>query len=728
MKRVLPPLLADLAPLWVAGLGILQIAFFSRFLPLEGEPFEWAQYLALGAMFPLLVLLGDFAVRREPLRAIVGLACLIPIALWVGPGWNLCVSLGVGQAMLLLVWLRLRVGIAGVGKAFPLRPTGIAVGIAVATLGWLVAARWVWWIEFPDWLTGSPYRMAVAFGAVLFASAAVAELSVPTREDGPAFRRFANLFAWGVFALLGTHVYDLGMTDAPGGNLGRAAFHHWGAIVESADLVRQGGWPLWDIPTQYGFLNTWILAALPFASVWQSLYVCNAVLLTLSAGIVFGLLRSLRSGPVFVGFALAASAASDFLIPGDPALLTGPFPYPSVGAYRFFWCVALLGVLAWDYDALRRGTGRGRWTLWLGSSTWLAGALWSAESAVYCTTIWLPCYVLLALRHSVGLFPGTGRWRNRLPVLVAWLALPPLLLGAAVASICVLYLNLLGEMPDARCYVEYCLALQFFALPINPSGAVGVLLLSYFAIATIGAYCLQDANPLEPLPVVVGAAAALWAVSSYFVGRSHDNNVINLTPLIVACLAAALRVLDRTQPGEAWPCWIRASVLPAFTVLLVMPLIDSAAVEQYLHDTAEGYRANVSRLLPDADPALEQLLAEAGVDADTPLAFFDNDAALPSACPRVHWKGALEPSAGTRAWLPAESMVLYMPLAPERRRIYFERFIARSRRGGWLIRPNAEPIPELAWILQEVRRTHSPRRNLGNSTWTMTWYEFGADE
>src|SRR5207244_8081385 len=99
------------------------------------------------------------------------------------------------------------------------------------------------------------------------------------------------------------------MCDPPGEDLGRTTYHHWGAIVESSHLVREGGWPLWDVPTQYGFFNTLLLAALPFSSVWQSLYVCHVVLLTVSAGIVFWLLRSLRPGLLHYIFALLTTVA-----------------------------------------------------------------------------------------------------------------------------------------------------------------------------------------------------------------------------------------------------------------------------------------------------------------------------------------------------------------------------------------------------------------------------------
>ena len=43
----------DLEPLWVGGLALAQVYLAYRWLPLHGEPYEWAQYLLLGVVLPL---------------------------------------------------------------------------------------------------------------------------------------------------------------------------------------------------------------------------------------------------------------------------------------------------------------------------------------------------------------------------------------------------------------------------------------------------------------------------------------------------------------------------------------------------------------------------------------------------------------------------------------------------------------------------------------------------
>src|ERR1700730_3543238 len=53
---------------WVAGLALVQIWLGSRWLPLKGEAYGWAQDLLLGALFPALVLTSCILNRRDQRR------------------------------------------------------------------------------------------------------------------------------------------------------------------------------------------------------------------------------------------------------------------------------------------------------------------------------------------------------------------------------------------------------------------------------------------------------------------------------------------------------------------------------------------------------------------------------------------------------------------------------------------------------------------------------------
>src|SRR5260370_41054056 len=62
----------EIEPLWVGGLAVLQIITASRWLTVSGEAYEWAQYLLLGTLYPLLLLILAIIGRLLP-RAPSGL-------------------------------------------------------------------------------------------------------------------------------------------------------------------------------------------------------------------------------------------------------------------------------------------------------------------------------------------------------------------------------------------------------------------------------------------------------------------------------------------------------------------------------------------------------------------------------------------------------------------------------------------------------------------------------
>jgi hypothetical protein len=95
-------------------------------------------------------------------------------------------------------------------------------------------------------------------------------------------------------------------------------------------------------------------------------------------------------------------------------------------------------------------------------------------------------------------------------------------------------------LPDWRGYYEYATAYTggFGAIPIDPAGNVWMPFLVFCSLLVAGLYTFKRGVKDPHLPAIVAALAGIWAVSSYFVSRSHPNNIINLTP--VYCMAVAI--------------------------------------------------------------------------------------------------------------------------------------------------------------------------------------------
>ena len=144
MKRFAQQLVADLPPLWVAGLAVLQnppAKLDAPPLPPEGGALRVGPVFAAGAVFPILVLL----LRPTPLvQTILALGSVLSILLLYRQDFAPCLVLGSSQVLLLLVLLRQRLGWQEISRVFPSQASGIVMGVVVAVLCWLVVCRWVW--------------------------------------------------------------------------------------------------------------------------------------------------------------------------------------------------------------------------------------------------------------------------------------------------------------------------------------------------------------------------------------------------------------------------------------------------------------------------------------------------------------------------------------------------------------------------------------------------------
>jgi hypothetical protein len=698
-------LAAEIEPLWIGGLALALLALGDRCLPLTGEDYEWAQYLLLGTVYPALLLALSLLARTGPTAARllyvgnVGLAVFAlaaaypilrhrfdyPFILMALIQWGL------------IAWLRRRAP-AAPGDAAPWHHGLLGQGVVLA-VSWAACTRFMYWDRFGTWIIHHAFAVVV-----LILSGLLVAWNCCRPADGEGRPgRLANLAGLLLLVLLSVRV----------GPLGRPELHHWGVLVGPAQMVQQGGWLLWDVPCQYGFLSTLTLALLPTATTWQALYVVNASICFLSAAFLFLVLRLRGQGAANFVFALAVAAAAVLIVPGIAGDRCGPQHYPSVGPFRFIWCYAILAVLFWEAH-VDLTAGPHRHILWLGCLAWLAGVLWSSESGTYCTAAWLPAYGVLLWRRARQRAGPVG-WR--VWGVLGWLCLPPILLSTAAAVIGIYYHAALGHGPDWGAFLEYALAFRdgFCALPIDPDGLVWMLLIALAAFAALCVAALRrDVSP-GLLGLAVGAWGAYWASASYFVSRCHENNATNLSCTLGLAAALTLWAVGKLPVAAAFRRCIPCALVPVLTAMLTLAFGSDLADRAMFHAVRRGYRSDVTRQLPVPQPTLRRLLGDA-VRADDPVVYLDRHGAL-SDLVRPE-RGASHP-----AWVPVYPVALLTPLPEERRRLYLARFVARCPRAGWLVQPDRGDEPALAWLFDELRRTHVPVRSVQDGGWRLTWYE-----
>jgi hypothetical protein len=744
---------AALEGLWPAGLALLQVRIVVHWRGAEVEPYEWCQYLLLGMLF-LGFLLLQWSIGRLWPRAHAAMSGLrLTLGIY---GVVTCVNFGIDQAVLSILAVAgahgLVLGILaavrkvrGSSGGMPRAATGArrprldpfgggleaAVGLGILAISWLIAARMVWWGPAADWVRGSPRAMTAFVIALLLTSANLSRLG-----EAPADRRSRlsialSLVGLVVIVLASLRVDTLG-AGGPAHPLqddGLIAFHHWGAIVGTGELIRRGGWLLWDVPSQYGFLNALIVAWLPAENVWRSFYLVNAALLSLSGGFIFLTLRSLRTGPMNFPFALAVALAAIFMIPGSPLKGTtiGPQVTPAVGAYRFVFCYALLAVLLLESRVAPR-SGSDRRLPALGCVVWLIGTLWSCESAAYCAVIWLPAYVVMAWRRATMRFPDPeGRWA-RARMMAAWAARPAILLGAALAAISLFYIARLGHAPDWRAYADFVLAMKIFALPIEPGGVVLVLLLAFCVLSVLVAAHAGRGGDLGGLSLALGAWGMLWAGASYFVGRSHEVNGMNINGLTFAAIAVGLVLTRHAGPRLARVApTVRLATAPVLVALLTTTFGLDGQVEAQVKAMRRGYRREVERLLPAADDTLARLLDRAGVRRRDPVAIACKLSDRVRAGQLMPARRVSDPD-GPRdralvheTWAPP--YVLLMVLPPDRQEVYLRRSAERHDGGRLVLQRDQEVSGS---YLDMLLKHYRPVEWQEDERWRVTRLEAGA--
>jgi hypothetical protein len=267
----------------IAGMIVLVLCV-GRALPLAGEAAEWAQYLLLGATTPLAVigLARVPAPRLTRMMAVAGALAALGYVVWSGR-W-VAVPAAAAQVLLAAAVRRRRpaaeelvVAIFAWAAVLTLTRN---IGPQVDTLGDLVAAS-------------GPAVLAVDAAILAWVTTSVAA----ARRVGTTFVHRAGLVAsLGLLALESFRVeylFDLMST------------HHWGAFVAPAEIVRQGGWLLWDTPATYGPGATLAIAAMP-TNAWDGFFWLNVLACFASATLLLVSLRCCTDGVLALALTLCA--------------------------------------------------------------------------------------------------------------------------------------------------------------------------------------------------------------------------------------------------------------------------------------------------------------------------------------------------------------------------------------------------------------------------------------
>lgn len=399
-------------------------------------------------------------------------------------------------------------------------------------VGLLIATVLPWWLRQDNWgLSISVPQAAILFVVTAASYWMLTRGGVAGAESAPRQRTATRLIYLGFALGVAMFVLSVGQGLVIGDI---TTWHHWGAYIGPAQMIAAGALPLHDIPLQYGLGPSLILAQSCRIDCWAGMYWLTG-LSTIVLTCVFGAiaLQFNRSRhPLSVAITLAIVAVSCLLWTTFPPSLKGPIATPSTGGMRFLpGALMLFWVLRQSKSGVSL-TSASRW----GHLLWLTCILWSPEAGIHATAIWVPYFVWT--RTAAG---GAKDFVGSTATLVA------ALLGG-MGLMALFYRLFFGDWPLAMEYFTYLLHPPG-AMPVNPNGTV------WFAIAAMA--CWFIAFPLGRGNATDDAAdasdrRASWLVAllglanfTYFLGRSHDNNILNLMPCISLLLIATRAISGR---------------------------------------------------------------------------------------------------------------------------------------------------------------------------------------
>lgn len=473
--------------------------------------------------------------------------------------------------------------------------------------------------------------------------------------------RWESAAAFGVAALI---AIGLGVYSAPftNDNLALFAWHHWGAYLSPVEAMLSGGLPFWDFPIQYGIGPTLLIASFCGSDCWSGMFnvvlVANA--LYCGALVVCGLvvtakhdwtLRVTSAVAIGCGALLWTAFPSDFGI----ALAT-----PSVAGLRFLPLVCQLLFILWSERNPRA-------PMYMGHAIWAFNLFWSVEAAAFASLLWWPWLALRTVRQQGG--------QNRYWVILRYAVVSIAAFTAVMTVLLTLFWVSFGILPELSTITAY------FQNPPGrwPANPVGPLWLAVFiAIMSLG---MIVRGKIEHNGSLFACLITMLVVFSYYLSRSHDNNVLNLLPFILLVALCLLpqpsRHLNTDDAFRQGFCLTFVMSVIVFVATFNFAVWEKVAVSGHLSYIGPApliKQVSIDGTDPDAiiSPDAVALLAEVRKQSKYAALLFDEKAVMPWA------------QAGS-GWTGVNNIANYSPLPPALVGRYVRRGATQFKRGGWII-------------------------------------------
>ncbi|HQQ61972.1 MAG TPA: hypothetical protein PLF22_00205 [Pseudomonadales bacterium] len=485
------------------------------------------------------------------------------------------------------------------------------------------------------------------------------------------------------------------------------AWHHWGAYIQSSELLLSGAKVFHDFPVQYGLGPTLLVASTCSESCWTGMYhtvwISSCFFVLLIAYIGTNLIAGIRQTHI-LAMALASTIACCFFWQGLPPLNTLPLSTPSTSGLRFLPAAVLSAYLV----SISKGDSLTRFNIVSAQILWVINMAWSVESAFYGTFIWWPFYIfckateteqnLSISRHIVFCFSK--------------LALSVVAFFVISTGI---YWVVYRDMPLINGYLAYFLSPPG-VLPVNIHGSI----MFFFAVILIGTldmfFALKNGTHIEIVKKKFIVLLLCYSVFSYFLGRSHDNNILNLLPFQLLVL---LSVLSSPHPQlRQLSTGLIASILAclpvfgwtAFTYAFSINALSKFGVEEFIPQLSYANTETASEIKmrqsdignpEDAAHAIEQI----ELQYHEPVTLISEEALLAS-------------TKADNVWSALQDVANYVSISTTDRQLFLDNTAKTLKKSGWLVYPKNSNID---W-LENFGKTYNEDITIDFSTYIAKRY------
>jgi hypothetical protein len=425
--------------------------------------------------------------------------------------------------------------------------------------------------------------------------------------------------------------------------------YHWEYFVGPIRTIRNGGWLLYDAPSQYGFLNILIASLIPMSSSWQSFYFFQSSLLFVTSYSILIILFSICKDTISGKFLIFLLVMSGFFF-ADPEWI-GPTPYPSSSVTRFFCCYLLIGLSfipkIFKYRILVVSTG------------WIVGVLWSAESCFYSTVIYLFYIAADTLEKTT--------WASIKKSLVTYALYSSILLTSTLITIAVFYQVKIGNLPNFLSHFDYAIGYAsgygYVPYPLNGPGNMMLLIflgLSFLTLVSLRT-CINNSTRTLTLACISGC---VWAIGSYYIGRPVPQNITAMFPLLITCSLIGLLLAKNSLQSLNFN-YLCAATLPLF--FLVLSTFYSASFWIKISSFEFFSKDITTKILHKSDP-LNRIIDKLDPNGIIPKVYLGDSAVSPK----------INLALFEKTWLPTPLQLLMPPISPTRTKQILNRYLCAN--------------------------------------------------